>query len=184
MSSCVGWSQFNFRFKSSSMETSSRHIVTLTLASCALQLIHLTPRPAVFSFDNLAIPNGVHSLVVDAPRFFHSIECGIFFQHYARPRCCCTCTGCAGSPGCVPVLGQPHFASPFVRSHFFSVAPQHSDFTLQHHFSCAVKSDFNESRSSGQYFRLCECVGRHCPRTPQLVQSLALRSIGARDGPR
>ena len=96
----------------------------------------------------------------------------------------CTCTGCAGSPGCVPVLGQPHFASPFVRSHFFSVAPQHSDFTLQHHFSCAVKSDFNESRSSGQYFRLCECVGRHCPRTPQLVQSLALRSIGARDGPR
>ena len=27
---CVGWSQvFNFRFKSSSMETSSRHIVTL-----------------------------------------------------------------------------------------------------------------------------------------------------------
>jgi hypothetical protein len=47
-----------------------------------------------------------------------------------------------------------------------------------------VKSDFNESRSSGQYFRLCECVGRHCPRTPQLVQSLALRSIGARDGPR
>ena len=166
------------------METSSRHIVTLTLASCALQLIHLTPRPAVFSFDNLAIPNGVHSLVVDAPRFFHSIECGIFFQHYARPRCCCTCTGCAGSPVCVPVLGQPHFASPFVRSHFFSVAPQHSDFTLQHHFSCAVKSDFNESRSSGQYFRLCECVGRHCPRTPQLVQSLALRSIGARDGPR
>jgi hypothetical protein len=65
----------------------SCHIVTLTLASCALQLIHLTPRPAVFSFDNLAIPNGVHSLVVDAPRFFHSIECGIFFQHYTRPRC-------------------------------------------------------------------------------------------------
>jgi hypothetical protein len=55
------------------METSSRHIVTLTLASCALQLIHLTPRPAVFSFDNLAIPNGVHSLVVDAPRFFQSV---------------------------------------------------------------------------------------------------------------
>jgi hypothetical protein len=101
-----------FRFKSSSMETSSRHIVTLALASCALQLIHLTPRPAVFSFDNLAIPNGVHSLVVDAPRFFHSIECGIFFQHYTRPRCCCTCTGCAGSPGCVPVLGQPHCAVP------------------------------------------------------------------------
>ena len=141
------------------METSSRHIVTLALASCAFQLIHLTPRPAVFSFDNLAIPNGVHSLVVDAPRFFHSIECVIFFQHYTRPRCCCTCSGCAGSSGCLPVLGQPHFASPFVRDHFFSVAPQHSDFTLQHHFSCAVKSDFNESRSSGQYFRLCRMRG-------------------------
>jgi len=147
------------RFKSSSMETSVRHIVTLALASCALQLNHLAPRPAVFSFDNLAIPNGVHSLVVDAPRFFHSIECGIFFQYYTRPRCCCTCTGCAGSPGCVPVLGQPHFASPFVRSHSFSVAPQHSDFTLQHHFSCAVKSDFNESRSSGQYFDCANAWG-------------------------
>ena len=41
----------------------------------------------------------------------------------------------------------------------YSVAPQHSDFNLQHHFSCAVKSDFNESRSSGQYFRLCRMRG-------------------------
>ena len=36
---CVGWSQvFNFRFKSSSMETSSRHIVTLALASWCTEI--------------------------------------------------------------------------------------------------------------------------------------------------